>query len=87
VTASHGSSSFPTIHGHTEDKALSYGLVTNIRRAWPAFLPGLQKVKETNGEPWLPEDVYAAVISGRAAAYEFNEPDGTHAGFGIFDLL
>jgi hypothetical protein len=45
------------------------------------------RVKESNKEPWLPEDVYTAVVTGRAAAYEFNEADGTHAGFGIFEIV
>lgn len=80
-------SSFPDLQGHTADNVLSYRLVKNLRSAWADLLPGILKVKETNGEPWLPEDVYVAVMCGGAAAYEFNEADGAHAGLAIFDLM
>jgi len=78
---------FPNLSGSTSDGVLTYALVQNIRQMWPVVLPGIQTIRECNSEPWLPEDVYAALVTGQAAMYAFNTIEGQHAGFGVYQVM
>lgn len=57
-----------------------------IRQLWPVILPGVEKIKSTNGESWLPEDIYAALVCNKASLYIFQK-DGAHAGFGVLEVM
>lgn len=78
---------FPNLSGATSDGAFTYALATNIRQIWPVVLPGIRKIKEADGWPWLPEDVYAALVTGNAALYVFQDAHGKHAGFGVYQVI
>lgn len=48
-----------------------------IRDVWPDIRGAVQSVIEKTGEPWLPEDVYGAIVRWEAAlhvGYEADEP-------------
>jgi hypothetical protein len=64
---------FPNISGVTADGVLNYTYVADVRQAWPIVLPGIVKIRECNGESWIPEDVYTALATGRAALYTFTD--------------
>ncbi len=76
----------PTISGVTTDGTISYNHVSNIRQIWPVILPGLVKVKETNGEPWIPEDIYAALMTGNASLYA-GYRQGAYTGFAVLQAI
>lgn len=78
---------FPNLSGATADGALTYARVLDIRQMWPVVLPGIRKIKEADGWAWLPEDVYAALITGAAALYVFEDPHGKHAGFAVYQVI
>lgn len=45
--------------------------IPQLRAVWPELQRGLHVVRETNGEPWIPEDVYGELVTGRATLYTF----------------
>lgn len=78
---------FPPLKGKTSDGLLNYRFVADVRQMWPVILPGIIKIKETNGEPWLPEDIYANLATGAAGLYVFEDQHGVHAGFGVYEVM
>ena len=48
----------------------------SLRFDWPWVKLLIGRVIEKTGEPWWPEDVYAAVSSGKAAMWVSDEPPG-----------
>jgi hypothetical protein len=48
----------------------------NLRQDWPWVRLLIQRVIDKTGEPWWPEDVYAAVSAGRALMWVCDEPPG-----------
>ena len=78
---------FPPLTGTTSDGVLTYAHQTDIRKAWPVILSGVQAIREANGEPWLPEDIYTALVTGRAGLYTFQDSQGVHAGFGVYSVM
>lgn len=76
----------PKISGVTSDGTIAYNYVGNIRQIWPVILPGLVKVKETNGEPWIPEDIYAALLNGSASLYA-GYRQGAYTGFAVLQAI
>lgn len=79
----------PPVQGTMDDDRLSYRYVTvpELRSVWPALQYGLEMVRTSNGEPWIVEDVYAALLHGRAHLYIFEDADGEIEGFGIFEVI
>jgi DNA-binding transcriptional LysR family regulator len=49
-----------------------------LREFWPAIRPLLDKVRDKTGEGWLPEDIFAAAMAGKAGVYVAKSADGTH---------
>ena len=47
-----------------------------LRQDWPWVKPLLDSVIAKTGEAWWPEDVYAAVSSGKAAMWVSDSPEG-----------
>lgn len=79
----------PQIEGTVDDERLHYRYVPvpELRTVWPALQYGLEVVRKKNGEPWIAEDVYAALLHGRASLYVFEDIDGELEGFGIFEVM
>lgn len=79
----------PELSGTADDDRLTYRYVPVplVRDVWPALQYGLDTVRQSNGEPWINEDVYAALLHGRAALYVFEDAEGSVEGFGIFEVL
>ncbi len=79
---------FPDLTGSLDDDRLSFRHVPvqNLRDVWPTLQHGLQVVKQTNGESWIPEDVYAVLLHGRAALYAIYDGEELE-GFGIYEVL
>lgn len=79
----------PQIAGTVDDERLHYRYVPvpELRTVWPALQYGLEVVRKKNGEPWIAEDVYAALLHGRASLYVFEDIDGELEGFGIFEVM
>lgn len=79
---------FPALAGDLDDGAavFRYVPVAHLRDEWPRLARGLAEVRESNGEPWISEDVYAALLHGRAALYVIEDDAGELEGFGIFEV-
>jgi len=79
----------PPLSGTVDDERLRFRHVPvpELRSVWPALQYGLEVVRKANGEPWIAEDVYAALLYGRAALYVFENIDGELEGFGIFEVI
>jgi hypothetical protein len=58
-----------------------------IRQQWPVILPGLSQIKQQNGEDWLPEDVYASLVSGKSTLYLFTKATGEFCGFAVLEII
>lgn len=48
-------------------------LVTDIRGEWPQIKPALEALLSKSPDEWIPEDVYHALKSGSAAAYQSDD--------------
>jgi hypothetical protein len=48
----------------------------DLRKDWPWVKPLLEKIQAKTGADWYVEDVYAAVLSRRAAMAVLDEPEG-----------
>jgi hypothetical protein len=66
---------------------LTYRYVADVRSLWPVVKPGVESIRSGDSHAWLCEDVYAALMSGRAAMYVFNDEQGAHAGFGVYEVM
>ena len=79
----------PPLQGTVDDDRLNYRYVPvpELRSVWPALQYGLEMVRKSNGEPWIAEDVYAALLHGRASLYIFEDVNGDLEGFGIFEVI
>jgi hypothetical protein len=55
--------------------ALIYVPPQELRAAWKQIKPAVQDIWAACGEPWLVEDVYAALVTG--AAQLWRRPDGS----------
>lgn len=44
-----------------------------LREVWPLVRPKLEAIRERDGEPWLPEDVFHEILIGNA--YLWTTPD------------
>lgn len=78
----------PKLRGVTEDGDVFFEYIAphRLREAWPRIVPGLEAIREQNGEPWIPEDVYSELLHQRADLYLFTDEDDTLIGFSIFQL-
>lgn len=50
-------------------------------------MPGIQQIRDSNGEPWMPEDVYASLQANKATLYAFHAEDGHLAGFVVCEIV
>jgi len=48
----------------------------DLRHIWHLVRPGLLEVKEASQEPWIPEDIYAECLAGRAMLWVTEDIDG-----------
>lgn len=72
----------PSISGVTSDGVIEYSHAPNIRQIFPIIRPGIEKIISTNREPYVPEDVYAALVCGGASLY-VGYREGAYAGFAV----
>jgi hypothetical protein len=79
---------YPTLSGTVDDDRLTFRHVpvANLRDEWPRLRLGLDVVKSTNGEPWIAEDVYAALLHQQAGLYVFEDGEEL-VGFGIVQVM
>ena len=47
----------------------------NVRQCWGFVKPGLEKILCKSPEPWIPEDVYASCVGGKAGLWLANKDD------------
>lgn len=47
-----------------------------LRKDWAWCRPLLEDVKAKGDHPWLVEDIYAAIVGGKAAMFVSDEPEG-----------
>lgn len=73
----------PRISGTSSDGLMTWSHESDIRGIFATIRSGLEKVIASNSEPYIPEDVYGALITGAADLYVFYRGD-EFAGFGIF---
>ncbi len=81
---------YPDISGVLDDDRLAYRYVpvSQLHDEWPRLRHGLEVIKESNGEPWLPEDIYAALLYGRAALYIGEDSETKELeGFAIVEVM
>lgn len=57
----------------------------HLRTVWPVIEPMLAAVRERAGEGWLPEDIFAAAINGRAGVYTSLAPAGAITGVVVLE--
>lgn len=76
----------PQIQGVSSDGAISWGHETDIRGTFATIRPGIEKIIASNGEPFVPEDVYMALISGAASLYMCYRGD-EYTGFAVFRAM
>lgn len=79
---------FPSLADSLDDDRLTFQHVPpqTLREVWPTLQHGLDVVRKTNGESWINEDVYAALLHGRAALYVIYDGEEVE-GFGIYEVL
>ena len=51
------------------DRELRFIPPAQVRSVWPQVLPGLHAIREKTAEPWIPEDVYHALMTGEASLH------------------
>ena len=76
----------PSITGTSADGIATFRHEPTVRRFWPVILPGVQQIRETNKEPWLPEDIFTALVTGGAQLYVFHK-EGAFAGFSVLQVM
>lgn len=81
--------SLPAVSGKSSDGKMLFNYVPThlVRQAWPTIVAGVSKVRESNNESWLAEDIYAALVSNKASLYLINDENGGFAGFGILEVM
>lgn len=72
----------PRISGVTQDGSIHWGHEADIRAIFPTIRPGIEKIIATNGEPYVPEDVYMSLIAGSTDLYVGYRGD-EYAGFAV----
>lgn len=55
-----------------------------LRQVWPLVVAGVAEIQKICHEPWIPEDVYAGIKSGRATLWMFLCPG--FAGFSVTEV-
>lgn len=80
--------SLPQISGPTADGEFTYTHISplKLREVWAKIKYGVELIKKTNNQPWIPEDVYTALMTGNASLYTFYNRDGAYSGFGVLEL-
>jgi hypothetical protein len=59
----------PRISGTSSDGVITWGHESDVRGIFSTIRPGIDKIIESNGEPFVPEDIYIALITGAADLY------------------
>lgn len=78
----------PLKHGSVDDVQYHFVPVEGLRDIWPELQEGLEQVRASNGEPWIPEDVYARLVDSRAWLYTFYMEGGTELlGFMVLEII
>ena len=76
----------PQISGTSSDGVISWGYEPDVRGMFATIRPGVEKIIASNGEPFVPEDVYMALISGAASLYVGYRGD-EYTGFAVLRAI
>lgn len=84
------SPSQPEVSGRIDGARAGYQFVPvdELHDMWPMVRDGIEQVRVTNGEPWIPEDVYSQLVNGKAWLHVITHDDtGGLAGFTVTEVM
>lgn len=76
----------PRISGTSSDGVITWGHEADVRSMFATIRAGIEKIISSNGEPFVPEDVYMALITGSADLYVAYRGD-EYTGFAVLRAI